>query len=187
MQEKADPDTAEADRERVGNYVERAAPRALAKRDVPWKHAVTWDEQEIRITLTRGELVITRGLRHGGPPEDAWAEGEEGPWWTPVTKKWADELARRLAHFAYLSWLPFRDVDATGRLHVTVWPTPGTERRYQAKPVEGVEPLRVVLEPGLMVEPAISADTLVVRRFLESPAGTLAEALEWGGARVENS
>lgn len=155
---------------------------------MPWAHSVEWDAQEIRVTLTRGDLQLTRGLRHGGPPPDAWADLEDdGPWWTPVTKKWADELARRLAHFAFLTWLPLRRADETGRLHVTVWRD--AEGRYRATEAPGAEAVRLVLEPGLVVERADSTDVdrAQVRRMFEPQGMTVGEALELGWAHVEAS
>jgi hypothetical protein len=171
------------DRERVANYVWRALPRELAEREIPWQHALEWDEEAIRLTLQRSDLRISRTLTLGGPAPDAWADGEEGPWWTPVTKEWAQELTRRLVHIVWFDWLPLRDAGETGRLHVTVWRD--SAGRYLVEPVEGAEAVRLVLEPGLMIDRPPATQRVEVRRLFEPRGATVAEALEVGWARLE--
>jgi hypothetical protein len=48
-----------ADRERVGDYVRRALPRAIARGGCDWPVRVKWDDTAVRGYLLRGELVIS--------------------------------------------------------------------------------------------------------------------------------
>lgn len=175
-------DAAAADRGRVADYVRRALPRELAEREITWPHSLEYDSKEIRLTLARGDLRVTQALRMGGPPPDAWAEGEDGPWWTPVTKKWAQELARRLVYITWLRTLALHGVDETGRLHVIVW---RAGDRHLAVEAPGAEPVQLVLEPGYLVERAASGEWAQVRQVFELQGGTVGEALELGWARLE--
>lgn len=178
-------DTTLTDRDRVGDFIRRAVPRELAEKDIDWPHELGWDEAEIRITVTRGELTITRRLTFGGAPDLAWADADEGPWWTPVTKKWAQEAARRLVHQVWLAWIPVRHADSTGRLHVRVWRDPAGENRYFATDRPGTEEVRLVLEPEYVAERAHASAHAQVRRMFSGEAMWVAEALAAGVARVE--
>lgn len=171
-----------ADRERVADYVRRAVPREMAEREMTWPHTVECDSESIRLTLSRGDLRVSQALTRGGPPRDAWAEGEEGPWWTPVTKEWAQELARRLVYITWLRSVALHGVDETGRLHVVVWKA---GEHYLPDEAPGAEPVRLVLEPGYLVERGPSNAWAQVRQVFELRGGSVQEALEMGWARLE--
>jgi hypothetical protein len=175
-------DEAATDRERVADYVRRALPRELAERGIDWAHSLEHDAESIRPTLTRGDLVLTHAATLGGAPDDARAHGDEGRWWTPVTKRWAQELTWRLVHILWFRVLPLRDVDETGRLHVLVWKAGD---RYLASPGADAEAIGLVLEPGFIVERAPAGSWAYVRRVTEPDGATVADALELGWARVE--
>jgi hypothetical protein len=141
-----------ADRERVADFVRRALPRELAHREISWPHVLAYDERSIRLTLTRGALLIPSEITLGQIVKDAWADlvdEDHGPWWTPATKPWAQELTRRLVHAAWLKHLPFREADESGHLRVTVW---RDGERYVADHEPGTVPVHLVLEAGLSLE-----------------------------------
>jgi hypothetical protein len=85
----------------------------------------------------------------------------------------------------WLATLPLRDVDETGRVHMTVWRDPEVEGRYMLELKAGAEAVRLVLEPGFMLDRATAADRAEIRRLFEARGATIAEALEAGLGRVE--
>jgi hypothetical protein len=175
-------DSSTADRERVADFVRRALPRELQHREITWPHVLAHDKRSIRLTLTRGALLIPAAITMGGPPAESWTDmGEEGPWWTPATKTWATELTRRLVHVAWLRHLPFREADEGGHLHATLW---RDGNRWAAKETGGMERVGVVLEPGYQLERAPGGE-LELRRFLDPKPVRLGKALQEGLVRVD--
>jgi hypothetical protein len=172
-------------RDQVGDFVRHALPSELDALGMKWAHSVEWDDREIRLTITRGDLAITRALTFSGVPAGAWHEEDAPPWWHPPTREWAGELTTRLVQMASFAWVLLRDVDATGRLHVSVWADPAREGLYRTNPCENGERLHLVLEPGFMLERSEGWDAAKVRRVFEAGAVEVAEALELGWARPE--
>jgi hypothetical protein len=171
-------------RDQVGDFVRYALPGELAEVGVPWAHSVDWDEREIRLTITRGDLAVTRALTYAGVPAGAWHEEDAAPWWQPPTREWAGELTKRLVQMAWFAYTLLREVDETGRLLVTVWTDPAREGHYRTNPCENGGSVRLRLEPGFMLERSDGDDAAMVRRVFEAGAVEVADALERGWARL---
>ncbi len=62
-----------------------------------------------------------------------------------------------------------------------MWKDPEGWNRYVTTPIDGVEPLHVVLEPGIVPD-AVTAKSVAIVRRLYGGAATMAEALENGWA-----
>jgi hypothetical protein len=172
VESAAEPlDEAGSDRDRVGDYVRRALPRALEHGGCDWPCAVAWDEVTVRAYLSPGELVLSTFHRRAH-------------WWDPVSRKKGDEIVDDLGRVLLGMWRDhYHDADETGRCRRQLWMMRGGGLTNE--PQSTGRAVTVVLEPGVRLGEVTGQGGYLVYRHGVHHGETYEDAVSLGWMQVE--
>ena len=159
------------DRDRVGDHVRRALPRAIELGGCDWPCAAEWDDVTVRGYLLRGELALSTFHRRAH-------------WWDPVTRRKGNEIVDDLAAVLLGMWRDdYQDADETGRSRRVLWMARGGGLSYE--PQSTGHAVTVILELGVRLDGITGQGSYLPYRHGMNRGETYADPVSLGWVRVE--